>query len=339
MQHKLSCYYYPTTVMLVDDDQPFLTNIRLGLDERLCYQVYADPYAALDFIESQTHINASLQSCMTGLDPVELDSQCHNHQSVNIDVNLIHHTIYDRHRFDELTVILVDYAMPCMTGIEFCERLKNHPVKKVMVTGQADASIAIEAFNNGIIDKFIMKNSDNFFDQINEAITSLQHEYFAEASQVTLSNIKTDPNCALAYPAFVSFFEAFFQQHHYAEYYLVDTSGSFLFVDFSGRPCWLIVKSRAEIARYLSIAEDNQAPDNIIEDLRSYRKIPFFFSHEDIQVSVDEWGRYLHPASPIPGCPEHYYAINQLPGIYSIYPEEILSQKEHLVQLQPVLSA
>ena len=51
--------------------------------------------------------------------------------------------------------------MPDINGIEFCQNLKDKKVFKIMLTAEADSNIAIKAFNDGLINKFILKTTEH----------------------------------------------------------------------------------------------------------------------------------------------------------------------------------
>ena len=63
----------------------------------------------------------------------------------------IHKVIYDSKRFAMKTVVVVDYSMPNMNGLEVCKALEDLPLKFIMLTGKAEPETAIEAFNDGLI--------------------------------------------------------------------------------------------------------------------------------------------------------------------------------------------
>ena len=69
---------------------------------------------------------------------------------------MIRNVVHDPDRFAEVSVAIVDYDMPGENGMEICRRLRNHPVRTVMLTGKADEKLATSAFNQGLIDRFVL---------------------------------------------------------------------------------------------------------------------------------------------------------------------------------------
>ncbi len=76
---------------------------------------------------------------------------------IDLDIPAIHREIYNSKRFLENTVLVIDYAMPVMHGMEVCKELSHLPIKKLMLTGEADDKLAVQAFNQKLINKFIRK--------------------------------------------------------------------------------------------------------------------------------------------------------------------------------------
>jgi len=61
------------------------------------------------------------------------------------------------------TVIITDYLLPSMNGIEFLEVLsqKDRDIPVIMITGQGDENVAVRAMKLGAID-YLVKSGDFF---------------------------------------------------------------------------------------------------------------------------------------------------------------------------------
>lgn len=57
------------------------------------------------------------------------------------------------------SVLVSDHAMPAETGLSLCGRHRYPGLHRVLLTGAADADLAIKAFNSGAIDHFIPKQT------------------------------------------------------------------------------------------------------------------------------------------------------------------------------------
>ena len=200
-----------------------------------------------------------------------------------------------------------------------------------MLTGAADFQMATQLFNSGLIDHFIVKNPPEMRDQLNTSIQKMQAAYFEQASYPLLHCINKKNSC-LSEPSFWQFIHDFFNENGFSEYYLIDESGSFLFIDYSGRPTWLVVKSTNEIESFYNIAVDNEAPEAVVSSLQKKEKIPFFFTEQDNKVPVSNWSAYLHDAQPLLESKHFYYAIVQNHPGYDLDKNKILLHRGYLSQ-------
>jgi thioredoxin reductase (NADPH) len=87
-----------------------------------------------------------------------------------------------RLRGDEVAVILADYRMPAMNGIEFLERaIELYPLaRRVLLTAYADTGAAIDAINVVDLDHYLLKPWDPPEEKLYPVIDSLLSQWQAE---------------------------------------------------------------------------------------------------------------------------------------------------------------
>lgn len=246
----------------------------------------------------------------------------------------IHKKAYDANRFNETIVVVIDYAMPTMNGLEVCKALEEKPFKFIMLTGQATPENAIEGFNHGLIHRFVRKEAHNFIDQLQTVIYELQKQHFQELSAPIIKTLSTSPASPLSDSIFVKFFNAFCREKNIVEYYLVNESGCFLMLDIDAKPSWLAVKNEKEMSYYQDIAIDNLAPQNIIDEIKRRQKVLFLLTIEDdTDVLVEEWSSYMHPATKLEGQQGNYYYAYVIDSpTYDYNLEKIFSYKNFLLK-------
>ena len=95
--------------------------------------------------------------------------------------------VLDREAFD---AVLLDYSLPKMTGLDVLRRMRekgiNLPV--ILITGQGDESIAVEAMKVGAAD-YIIKTK-NYFDTLPTVVENVVRKYRLEAN-IQASSLKT----------------------------------------------------------------------------------------------------------------------------------------------------
>ncbi|HLF66834.1 MAG TPA: response regulator, partial [Gammaproteobacteria bacterium] len=246
MQNQMLSCFFPTTVVFIDDNSNYLTGLLSSINmQHIVPKLFSNPIEAVQFIN---HQHGLLQSAIF----TPLDDQPADHVGFDINIRDFHQKLLapNKRRFNELTVVVCDYAMPQKNGLEVLQEIKNIELKTIMLTGEADELLAVAAFNRGLIDHFLCKGSSNFTQTLNNTILGLQQDYIARATGLMVSNIilgKLPHSSALADPVFIQLFESIKQKHHIVEYYLLDEQGSFLLLTLTGQAYFLAVLNTAAL--------------------------------------------------------------------------------------------
>ena len=336
LRSNICCCYYPTTVIFIDDNESFLNNILLDLDENMISRSFTNPQKAIEYLQQYplfTFSKRYLRSLKNSKNPDEFDYSNVEHGYIDIDIFNIHKEIYNPNRFDSVVVVVVvDYAMPEMKGLDVCRALKKWPFKFVLLTGHATLEKAVEAFNDGLIHKFIKKDAYDFNNKLQNIICDLQKQQFTECSDVIIKNLKADQGCCLNDMVLMEFLEDFFEKRNIVEYYLVNESGCFLMLDSKGNLSWIVVKNEDEMKEYTDMAIDNYGKETVIQALQSREKVLFLFTEEDhVNISVNDWERYLYPATKFVGEEGVYYFSHVKEECnHNIFADKIISYEEFL---------
>jgi len=340
LKQSIACCFHPTVVVVIDDQRSYLDNLTLGFSERFAVKSFSNPFEALDYLEvaqdkTDTVLNGYVSSLKNRENIGDLDKTYLSHAYTDIDVFGIHKMIYDPNRFNRMVVVIVDYAMPGMDGFRICSALKDWPFKFLMLTGKVMNNEVIKAFNAGLIDRFMSKEQRDFFEQLESNIFDLQYAYFQESTHTIIKNLSASPVSCLGDPAFIEFFNVFFKEKQLFEYYIVNESGCFLFLDLYGKPSWLVIKTEHEMQALEQIASDCDAPLEVISPLRLREKVLFLFSEEDESIPVQDWEQYMYPAKKFKGDKaDYYYTYIPDAGPYHLDQDKIASYHNFLMQFK-----
>lgn len=324
--------FFPSTVAFVDDSQDFLINFTLQLDPAIAYKVFQSPYKAFEAIRQgqrrYTQINQRVVS-----EYIENHAWPLTNQTISLDLSTIHWEVYNPQRFDEKTVIVVDYAMPGMDGMELCEKLEESPALKILLTGQADEKTAIQAFNRGLIDCYIQKNDPHALQILNSSVNKLQQQYFKSMSDAIAKMLAVNsPNC-LQDAKFANFFYEICQKKKIVEFYLIESSGSFLLLDELANIFYLIVKNDHDLKLHYDLAKDSHAPEAILQDLKLGQKIPFYNQCVGNPTQWSDWEACLYTAQTIECQEIYYYALIESKLSLGVNRNKILSYRDYLQNL------
>ncbi len=334
-------FYYPTQVVLVDDDANFLDSVSLLLDRSINYRLFQSARQALEHVNRAMSfgevIRRSYSSYKTG--PYDSDTLTH------VDINALHKEIYNLERFLMPSVVVIDYSMPEMSGLEYCVSLTNPYVKKILLTGRANTDLAVQAFNEGLIDQFINKNDPQLASKLNRSIANLQQQYFSRTFKIL-----TDPVVAssqsrfLTNAAFIEFFNILRSTHEIVEYYLIDMPYSgFLLLDNKGRVSLVLIMSHVALLEHLRQCRARKAPAELLAALEAGDMLPLFNIGNDgehlNEAFFKDWRQHYAPACRIAEDTPCYTAQLGEDATRALLPQlrtqDITSYAAHLRQPTP----
>lgn len=310
MSLLISPLFHPTTTILIDDNETFLKGLSLQLDDDAVYRTFSNPKEALEYCTKnakRTPIDDSyLMTDTESPDPSE--------QNLILKTKELKSALLRPERFDIISVIVVDFSMPQLTGVEFIDQLraqvKNKFAKIIMVTGEADHSLAVQLFNEQKIDKFFLKSEQNLEAKINNAVTEMQKAYFLDLCSTLFSSIIEKTTPILTEPAFAVVFEKIKRDLDIVEHYLCENTGSFIFVNKEGIMTVLVVRTTDDLAMYADLAADQKVPAELVQRMIDGRLLPFFGTFEKfISSKRDDWVVNTHLGKRVPGKEGYYYSV------------------------------
>lgn len=321
--------FFPTTVILVDDDETFLKYLQLKLNLHFHCLTFDSPKAAIKFIEENHRPN---RLATVYLDQEEMSKA--EHKMLSINVRALHREIYNPNRFNDITILISDYAMPSMNGIKLCESI-NPDIKKILLTGEADASTAIKAFNQKIIHQYIRKDEEIFLDDLTVAIKKLQKKHFQEQTvflSKSLAKSKISPTTCLMDNKFIEYFSKLCEENNIKEFYITDSRGCFLLLDKNANPIWLASCTKDMLNDFADFAEEDDASVELVKAMRSAKEQPFFFSDEDYKIRPSKWGPLMQKNTEITGELQHYYvSVIKDNNLYKVDNGKIKSYQQFLL--------
>ncbi len=323
VEKTLLCAYYPTTVIFVDDDTDFLDWLVEDMPKHaLPFKKLLLPDEGASLFECYKSHPITQHSSDLFVDRYLNDASEQLDQDRLSAIANIHHAIYNAERFNEITVAVVDYEMPKLNGLDLCKMIRaKHPkIKLIMLTGKAKQTLAIEAFNDNVIDQFIVKRSAHLADEVVHAITNMQYHYFTDCSK----EIKDRLLGKKMAPFFASadlrvFLDSVLREHQLVEYYLIHERGDFLMLDKDGNSSWLMIRDEDQIVELVNWFDFYEAdyPNGVLETLftsiRERKAFPFLYNKDDYTMRIEDWVDFMVPIKSIQldGRPYYYTLLLQ----------------------------
>lgn len=322
-------YYHPTTIVMLDDNEGFLNSFSLQLDENTSALLFTSPEKCLDTVNSRVQMMPLDRRCLSWY----RDSGHSDREIVRFDLALIEQEISNPHRFADISVMIIDYAMPGMDGLEVCRRVQNPRVKKILLTGVADESIAVQAFNEGLIDRFILKSDIKVLERINSILDDLKQKYFVEVSAGIQGTLIVKSPDFLYDNAFIDYFSSLTKKLGTVEYYYVEDPQGILLVDESGNLTRLVVYSAHELESMLFELHSLTSDRTILKKVRAGKLLPCFWGDSDVPPEAGgDLSEFLYPAERIVGQQEWFCALVDNPPADIEYDPDTASYASFLGQ-------
>lgn len=284
-------YYHPTKVILIDDDTGFLNSLSRQLDTDALFQCYSDVNSALTDINTQYHPGIYETCRGKPTEQIGLLSA----QLVPWDFSCIYEQVINNHRFQEPSVVVVDYRMPSINGLELCSKIQKPEIRKVLLTGVFDTSEAINALNDGIISAYLNKNDTDLSEKINSIIHKQQDNYFTEINRHFYTSGAETPGF-LRDNSFKAYFTELCDKHEICEYYLTtDPYGILMYGKSKNDYYRLLVFTEDEMRTQWEIAESQYAPAELTKQLALNTIIPDFWKTSGVYESIyaKTWKQYV----------------------------------------------
>ncbi|OGT50845.1 MAG: hypothetical protein A3F17_09255 [Gammaproteobacteria bacterium RIFCSPHIGHO2_12_FULL_41_15] len=313
-----SLFYHPTNVLLLDDDRKFLNLLATKVDKIFPFVLEEDPSRALDYLKTHSYNLSQMapQIARQNFDHLSIDKMSAGVESYDVCMSALRGDLSASGRFKKIVVVVVDRYMPAMDGLKFCQIVREQyrlPVKLILLTGATQVDEAIQAFNAGKIDAFVEKRTPKeTLKQLNQQLHTLAQQQFSEISEYLMgflshqfSHIKDDNFCEL--------FDKIRESEQITEYYLLDTSGSFLLINQAGQTKILLVKLDHDFEMMYDLAKDSGAMRNVLQALKDRQQYPYMASNtRSLSLKNDQWESVMVPMSKIPGR-EIFYSIIERP--------------------------
>lgn len=318
----IPCCYHPTRVVVIDDNSRFLGSLNRVLSKKhSSYLFYSNPQKALHDIQNLYTPNPFPNRYIQNA-----DEEKWQHRRLDINIFDTHHEIYRPERFEEVSTVIIDHSMPEMTGLEFCARLDNPNIQKVLLTGEAEEHIAIRAFNEGLIHHYIRKQDADMIQQINQAVENAQWRYFNRLSEVALKAISAVDvvDHAVLDPNFHTFFKKLIRDNDFREAYICDTTGSYLFLTEEAQAFGLVVNIAEELDIWADAGQSLKISNTLLQGLRDRKKMICYHNSQDIhEPKAHEWEKYAYPVQTLEGVNRtYYYAL--APNIFDVDLSQVL---------------
>lgn len=133
---------------------------------------------------------------------------------------------------------VVDYAMPGTNGLTVLNNMLDWPGSRVLLTGQADEQIAVQAFNDGLIDQFVPKQATDITRHLLGVLRKLGYAAHPRLNAIWRGTLRPAQQSLLQITSVARALQNHTQQN-WVEYVVLGEPFGLLGLDAQGRVQWL----------------------------------------------------------------------------------------------------
>lgn len=281
-------FEHPTTVALVDDDTSYLHQFPLSIATLGTVKTYDSPLVAVKAIRTQLDQRKAKSGPKQRLGMVG-----------------------GSERFDTFSVVVSDYEMGAMNGIELCSEFRDAPMGRIILTGRLDERHAINAFNDKIIDRYVRKDDPQQVNLVRQFIVELKREYFLRlASKIDQKQLILEHDY-LFDQQFDAFFAEVRESNDVVEHYLDFDLPGFVMLDSEGEILACKVISEKQLAEQVEKAEVRKAPAELLDLLRKGQVVPVFPTADGCYTSefADKWRQCTFMSQKVRGEKTYFTTV------------------------------
>lgn len=314
---SIPAFFYPTTVLMVDDDEAFLKAISLELSNDYKTITFSNANEAVDYLTKKGTAIFRGRTVSTRLKE---------------GVFRFREEAYNPKRFEDVLVSVIDYDMPNKSGFDVMRHVgladyyQRHEHSYILLTAKKHGDFDKTFAEHTVVKNFISKSDENHFDLLLRGINRVSTLMFQGVSHEVASILAKDCDEQTNFlndTNFLPIFNAYLKEHEICEGYLFDKQGSLLFLDNHAKLYWLFVRNEKGIVNSIERAKQYGAPPSVINALETRTCILSLYEKEDFE-SRDHinWDSYLLSANLFKDhgtftdvfnhCPsDYYYAFTQ----------------------------
>jgi CheY-like chemotaxis protein len=255
----------PGTIVFLDDDPDYLEMLAVVLPRHWNVKLFLHPQECINYLQQE---------------PPFWEADAWNQQQLveqwRSGMALIPQVLAYWGKYSEryalAQVCVMDYSMPGMDGLQALGELVEWPGSRVLLTGQADEQIAVNAFNRGLIDQFIAKQTPDISRRLIDAVEHLLSTPNARYSQIWRGTLTPEQNALLRVPSVGKELSEFVAKR-WVEHVAIGDPFGILGMDAEGRVSWLQLEPVHGLGDLAALAESEGVAASAVADIRAGRKL------------------------------------------------------------------
>ena len=260
-------YHRPNAFVFLDDDSSYLDTLASILPKEWPIQLFTNASRCLAYIQEQNSAWDQDMLAHQGL----INSW---RSSESLIPAILEYWKSNGLRYGLTKICVVDFSMPAMNGLHFLQLLPGWLTNRVLLTGKADELIAVEAFNNGLIDRFVPKQTQQIGKHLVKILGELQDHPMAFYDGIWSGILKRDQYAILQESTVRRALKAIVKEQLWVEYFVIPEPFGLLALDMFSRAHWLQLELEKDLTAVADLASATGESADTIQKIQNGTHLP-----------------------------------------------------------------
>ena len=163
--------------------------------------------------------------------------------------------------------------MPAMSGLRVLSELTGWSGSRVLLTGRADEQLAVSAFNRGLIEQFIPKQSPEIRLRLTDAVQALLRQPDPRHQQTWRATLSRAQHALLCDPSVAQELENLALRQGWIEHVVIGAPFGVLALDRKGSVSWLQLEPAGNLPELAEMAASQGWDAATVQDVAAGRKL------------------------------------------------------------------
>lgn len=277
MAFKFPLYRRSGSLIFLDDDVDYLEMLGMVVPASLQVELFSRPTAFLARMDEEParwEADAGLQ-----LQLIERWRMGHP-----LLPQVLRYWSSNPARYQLAQTCVVDFAMPGIDGLKVLDSLLDWPGSRILLTGQADDQLAIKAFNKGLIDQFIPKQTADIAGRLLTTIIKLAEMAHPRLNTVWRTALQSHHQAMLEAPSVAATLHAMVQEQ-WIEYVVLGEPFGLLGLTAEGQCDWLQLEPTAGLKDVGDLARSAGLGFDTVRGIQEGVLLPAVELHQQLGLS------------------------------------------------------
>lgn len=306
MIKTLPIFYFRPMVVCIDDDISVIEVLRNLINKKFRTETFLNTNKFLDFIKGYAS-SLNDKSFLRNFEESEHGDSPYK-SLVEFRLNDLHELFNSNDLSSEVGVVIIDYLMPGINGIELCNQLHEYKFKKIVLTGSDDYKLGHKARDEELIDRFINKTVDP--DTLLTVIDELSFKYYEDITYSLKQHIETEHRLPLSDKLFINYFLKLMKDLKIKGYHLFDKGGSLCMIDEENKKYIMSIYTSESLEQLLRVIKEESGYNDIYELIKTRKKIPINHVFDE-ELDLEELKNNLVEPEVLIGKENYYFHLRE----------------------------